>query len=378
VKPKEVPLHSVAEIIMGQSPEGENYNGDGEGKPLITGSGQMGEKFPKSTQFSRIGAKISQLGDIIISIRASIGDLNWSDRDYYLGRGVAAVRTSRTLDSKYCWWALHHTRAALERCANGSTFKQVKTEDVRNLLIPLPPIEEQRRIAAILDKADALRQKRRTALQKLDSLTQSIFLDMFGDPVTNSKGWRLIPIEEIGTVVTGNTPSREHPEYFGDTIEWVKSDNLNTPHYYITRSAEGLSEIGRTVARTAPSSSILVTCIAGSPSCIGNAAMTDREVAFNQQINALIPKEGDPHFVYAEILLAKKRIQGASTNGMKGMVSKSRFEKILLPFPPIEMQQSFARRSLDLQKMQAMSSSSLDMFENLFDTLQNRAFRGEL
>ena len=298
------------------------------------------------------------------------------------GMNLLCLRPNRSLlDSNYAQWLIRSAgfRGRLSNFINKAVNQaSVSIGNLITISVTVPPLEEQRRIAAILDKADALRQKRRTALQKLDSLTQSIFLDMFGDPVTNSKGWRLIPIEEIGTVVTGNTPSREHPEYFGDTIEWVKSDNLNTPHYYITRSAEGLSEIGRTVARTAPSSSILVTCIAGSPSCIGNAAMTDREVAFNQQINALIPKEGDPHFVYAEILLAKKRIQGASTNGMKGMVSKSRFEKILLPFPPIEMQQSFARRSLDLQKMQAMSSSSLDMFENLFDTLQNRAFRGEL
>lgn len=244
--------------------------------------------------------------------------------------------------------------------------------------LPLPPLTEQRRIAAILDQADALRAKRRESLAQLDRLTQAIFIDMFGDPLTNPMGWPEVLLEKLGSVVTGNTPSRDDHANFGNVIEWVKSDNLNTSRYYVTRAAEGLSEIGRRKARTAPADSVLVTCIAGSPECIGNCAMTDREVAFNQQINAFLPSVGNPHYYLALFRVGKKLIQQASTNGMKGMVSKGRFEQIIVMSPPEELQKVFARRVLDTVALKDRQTKSLEQLDELFASLQGRAFRGEL
>ena len=162
---------------------------------------------------------------------------------------------------------------------------------------------------------------------------------MFGDPVANPRKWQRVPIRDIGTVITGNTPSRECSEYYGDAIEWIKSDNINTAGAVLTTAAERLSQTGREVARTVPSASVLVTCIAGSPSCIGNVAIADREVAFNQQINALVPKQSyHVFFLYYQFLLGKSLIQRASTGGMKGLVSKSRFEAVEFVAPPSPIQ----------------------------------------
>jgi type I restriction enzyme S subunit len=122
-----------------------------------------------------------------------------------------------------------------------------------------------------------------------DELLQSAFLDRFGDPLTNKKGLPTAPINELGRVVTGNTPPRANPENYGNAIEWIKSDNINTPEHFLTPADEYLSEVGKLQGRTVPAGSTLVTCIAGSPSVIGNAALADREVAFNQQINAVVP-----------------------------------------------------------------------------------------
>ena len=244
--------------------------------------------------------------------------------------------------------------------------------------IPLPPLAEQRRIAEVLDRAETLRAKRRAALAQLDALNQSLFLDFFGDPATNPKGWPRKRIGDIGKVITGNTPSRAKPEYYGSHIQWIKSDNINTPHYYITEATESLSESGKAVGRTAPAGSILVTCIAGSPECIGNAAMTNREVAFNQQINAIIPINGDPHFLYVQMLVGKKLIQNASTAGMKGMVSKGRFEEVILMLPPIDLQREFAQRVAAVERLKASQRAALTELDALFAALQHRAFRGEL
>jgi type I restriction enzyme, S subunit len=279
---------------------------------------------------------------------------------------------ARWLNQQFDW------RVFQGMCRQWVNQATVNRDSLLGLRIPLPSLPEQRRIAEVLDRADALRAKRRAALALLDTLTQAIFLDMFGDPVANSRAWPRKRIVEIATVVTGNTPSRAVPEYFGDAIEWIKSDNINTPHYYLTRADEGLSESGKAVARTAPPMAILVTCIAGTPECIGNAAMTDREVAFNQQINAVIAHASNPHFLYAQLLVGKRLIQRASTSSMKGMVSKSRFEQVELIAPPLPTQNEFEKRIVAVQGIQAAQLVSLASLDALFASLQHRAFRGEL
>lgn len=371
-------LDAVCEITMGQAPDGESYNTDDDGLPLIAGAGDFGEKHPVPKKFTNAPGKVCALGDIVLGIRASIGEKVIADRDYCLGRGVAGLRPKSGLHSRYLWHWLTQAAPVLTAKARGATFKQVNRDDIGVLRIDVPPLPEQQRIAEILDKADALRAKRRAALAQLDTLTQSIFLDMFGDPATNPKGWPRKRISEVATVITGNTPSRAVPGYYGTDIEWVKSDNINTPHYYLTRADEGLSAHGKEVARVAPAGSTLVTCIAGSPACIGNAAMADREVAFNQQINAVVPRDTDPHFIYVHLLAGKPLVQQASTSSMKGMVSKSRFERIMLMCPPMALQREFASRVAIGEELRASYHASLGILGTLFASLQHRAFRGEL
>ena len=260
----------------------------------------------------------------------------------------------------------------------GGSLLRARPDGVKEIEVPLPPLGEQQRIATILDQVDSLRRLRQRAIDRLNSLGQAIFYEMFGDPVTNSREWPTRQISDVATVITGNTPSRQVSEYYGSHIEWIKSDNINTPHYYLTRADEGLSGQGKQVARTVPAGSILVTCIAGSPECIGNAALTNREVAFNQQINALVPLDGDPHFLYGQIRYGKHLVQQASTAGMKGMVSKSRFERIALIWPPISLQRQFADRIQAVERITADHRVSSEKLNALFSSLQHRAFRGEL
>ncbi len=106
--------------------------------------------------------------------------------------------------------------------------------------------------------------------------------------------------------------------------------------------------------------------------------MTDRAVAFNQQINALVPVHGDAHFLYVQILVGKRLIQEASTAGMKGMVSKSRFERVLLTFPPLDLQREFGCRVVAVEKLKTAYRASLVELDTLFASLQHRAFRGDL
>ncbi len=202
---------------------------------------------------------------------------------------------------------------------------------------------------------------------------------MFGDPVTNPKGWLKSPIKELGSVTTGNTPPRMDEDNYGDYIEWIKSDNINTPSHFLTVSKEMLSEKGATIGRIVPKNSILVTCIAGSPECIGNAAIANREVAFNQQINAITPNsKTNPYFLYAQLLVAKKYVQKASTESMKGMISKGKFQEVQFLNPPFELQKKYGEFFEKYLSLTIKNNDSNCTGVDLFNSLVQRAFRGEL
>ena len=375
-----IALEQTCDFLSGYAWSAASFETDPVGLPIIRIQNVDAVRVSDFVYWSGEYDKrfVVRAGDLLLTLSGSFRAVVWQGPDALLNQRIVKLipKPGYSLD-----WLLHVLRNGLNTISGlgrHALVSNVALADLRQLKVSSQTSEEQRRIAAILDQTETVRCQRRAALAHLDSLTQSIFLDMFGDPVTNPKGWSVKPVSSLGRVVTGNTPSRDVPEYYGNSVEWIKSDNLNTPHYYLTRATEGLSDAGKAIGRVVPPQSILVTCIAGSPDCIGNAAMADREVAFNQQINAFVPSELDSHFAYAQIVVGKKLIQNASTNGMKGMVSKSRFEAIEFIVPPLPLQQTFATRIQAIESLKTTHRTALAQLDALFASLQQRAFAGEL
>jgi type I restriction enzyme, S subunit len=314
---------------------------------------------------------------------AGNGDLNVK---YYEGKFNAYQRTyiiesrdESVLDIRYLYWFLYKYVEKLRKLSIGGVIKYIKINNLTDPVIPLPPLKEQKRIIKILDKADTLRQKRKQSIKELDDYLRSVFLEMFGDPVKNSKNIQKAKIKEMGKVSTGNTPPRGDAENYGSFIEWVKSDNINNNNHYLTKAAEYLSKSGYKKARVVPAGSIMVTCIAGSKSCIGNVSITNREVAFNQQINAIIPNSDvNQLFLYAQILFNKQLFQRASTNSMKGMLNKSKFSEIELLKPDIELQKKYSFIFSKAETIKQKMLSQSEDLENQFQALIQKAFKGEL
>lgn len=214
-------LSDICEISMGQAPSGTSYNMDEEGYALLAGAGDFGELTPEPKKYTSMPTKLSKKGDLILCIRATIGDLNWSDKTYCLGRGVAGLRViPDRLDSRYLWHFISTNKVQLSSKGTGSTFKQVNSTHIKEWEIPIPPLKEQKRIAAILDKADNLRRKRQQAIKLADEFLRAVFLDMFGDPVTNPKNHEMVPITKLASVITGN--AFKSNEYVGDSSESVR------------------------------------------------------------------------------------------------------------------------------------------------------------
>lgn len=283
------------------------------------------------------------------------------------------LKVKKGIDFDYLFYVL--SEYDVTPFTTGTTRAKLTKSDALKIPIPLPPLAEQRRIAAILDKADAIRRKRQQSLELADSLLKSVFLDMFGDPVTNPKGWETSALKTFGNIVTGSTPSRENSDSYGDGIEWAKSDNINTPYHFLTEAKEQISSKAIHTARVAPPGSILVTCIAGSRDCIGNSAITNRNVSFNQQINAIIPTHSwMTNFIYGQIFTQKKIIQQASTESMKGMVSKGRMENIMFLSPPKDLVFDFSKKSTQIFMLSSSLWKAQAEANHAFKSLQQSFF----
>lgn len=291
---------------------------------------------------------------------------------------VAVAKTEKDI-ARFHYHYLRFNIQLISSGFRGAGLRHVSKSHLEAMLVPDMDGAEQRRIASVLDKANLIHQKRAAIVSFAGEYLRSAYFDAFGDPVINSRNFPESPIREIATVTTGNTPSREMAAYYGDHIEWIKSDNINTPSHFLTKATEGLSEAGLRVGRSVPAGSTLITCIAGSPSCIGNAALADRSVSFNQQINALTPKPGiEPEFIYATTLFSKARIQAASTNGMKGMVSKGALEQVRFILPPPDQREKFVAIFRKVMALTAKLESASSEASMLYGSLAQRAFQGQL
>ena len=380
MSPSRVPLGDIADFVNGVAFKPDDWEESGKRILRIQNLTDSTKPFNRTNRAVAKKYEVSP-GDLLVSWSATLGVFVWEGPDTALVNQhiFRVVPDHGRIDPCYLRHMLSDALVQMEQHLHGATMKHVNRGEFLATTIPLPPLDEQKRIAGILDAADALRAKRRKALAELDTLLQSTFLDMFGDPVTNPMGWDTYALGEVGEVITGNTPSRKRLEYYGEDIEWIKSDNINDPSFVLTEAVERLSVTGKAVARTIPRGSILVTCIAGSPSCIGNAAIADREVAFNQQINAFVPGEGIAlWFAFGVFWVGKRLVQSASTSSMKGMVSKSAFSAISIPIPPTSLQSRFAAIAESVEQQKARQRAHLAELDTLFASLQSRAFRGDL
>ena len=325
------------------------------------------------------GAKILPAGSVLLSSRAPIGLVAINTMPMATNQGFKSlVPKNGQIDTAFlAYWLSANTRY-LQSLGSGATFKEISKAVVEKIEIPVPPLAEQRRIARILDLIVTLQRRQRKAVAAAASIVPASFYDTFGDPIHNSKRWLCASIKEVGTVVTGNTPPRSEPRNYGGEIGWVKSDNISDDSLYVLASAEHLSQLGATRARIAPPGSILITCISGSPSAIGRVALATNTLAFNQQINAVIPTDIDPRFLCTQLRLMRPLLRSISTGGMKGLISKRTLEGVEVIVPPREQQEAFGR-GFDLVGTQLRCYQQRSkQATKLFSSLQYRAFNGEL
>ena len=206
-------INEVCIINMGQSPDSSTYNKNGNGLPFFQGNADFGVQYPEIRMWCSEPTKVAQEGDILISVRAPIGAMNIAICECCIGRGLAALTVKKDVcERKYLWYALSNKVEELNAKGTGSTFKAINKKILEETEIPLPPLDEQRIIAAVLDKVCDLIAKRRQQLDKLDEMVKARFVEMFGDPVSNPHQWEKVSLSELADVRIGPFGSLLHKE----------------------------------------------------------------------------------------------------------------------------------------------------------------------
>lgn len=226
-------LDELCALNMGQSPDSSSYNEIGEGLPFFQGNADFGVLHPKVRVWCDAPTKIAHPGDILISVRAPIGAMNIADRECCIGRGLAALTVDENLCSRrYIWYAIGNKVDELNAKGTGSTFKAISKNILGATDIPLPSHNKQCHIAAVLDKLTHLISLRKQQLAKLDEVVKARFVEMFGDPVQNTKNFPLRMGQDIFKLSSGKPVPEEKrfqkgiPAYGGNGISWYTDEAL--------------------------------------------------------------------------------------------------------------------------------------------------------
>ncbi len=321
-------------------------------------------------------AKIFSKGTVLYTIFATLGEVGILNIEACTNQAIAGITIKNIyqLDTDYLYYYLKSKKKFVNNVGRGVAQSNINMSILKSFEIPLPNFVVQKKVVNVLDIVSSIIENYQQEIQTLDELIKSRFVEMFGDPISNPMGWNKKPLANECDIVTGNTPSRKVPEYYGDYIEWIKSDNINTPNAILTKAEEYLSEEGLKVARSVDAGAILMTCIAGSIGCIGNVAIANRTVSFNQQINGIIPKRNNTWFMYVLFELSKGGIQSAINMALKGILSKGQLAEMEFIFPPVKLQNEFGDFVEQIDKLKVVAQEALDETQKLFNSLMQQYF----
>ncbi|WP_323587489.1 restriction endonuclease subunit S [Aliarcobacter butzleri] len=375
---KECKLGEVAEIIMGQSPTGDTCNTNGKGTPLLNGPTEFGIQFPKAVQFTISPKKISEINDILFCVRGSTtGRMNWANEHYALGRGLASIRHRQGHDYRYFIKALlDFNLPVILASATGSTFPNVSREQLENLDISLPPLEEQKAIAEILssldDKIDLLHRQNQT----LESLAQTLFRQWFEDKEFDGI------IGDIIKLQSGYAFKSKDFQYFG--IHGVlKIKNISNSIIDIFNT----DFIDLTVANKTDekfkilSGDILFGMTGAEIGKMGIVPKTDKNLWLNQRVGVLREKYlGAKYLAYLQLTseFGFDYITSTATGSAQPNISAREIEQC--PFVKLEVDEieNYSNEISPLFEKIIFNLGQIQTLENLRDTLLPKLLSGEI
>ena len=338
-------LKDIAEITMGQSPDSLSYNNVKRGLPFYQGNADFGELYPIAKTWCDAPKKTAKKNDILISVRAPIGAINYTSELCCIGRGLAAITVEDDIDRNYIYYFLKAKNSELINQGTGSTFKAIGRPVLE--MLKVPAISEKQKILIIksIDFLVDIIKLRKKELILLDELIKARFIEMFGEPVNNDKGWVKDSVERLcREIYGGGTPSKSHPEYYeGGEIPWITSKDMKTDILIDSQIHINEDGVENSTARIVPKNSVIMVIRSGILKHTLPIAINAVPITVNQDLKVFIPGN---RIVTKFLAYQFKMMERNILSGVRAVTADNiEFDALKrreLIVPPIELQQEFA------------------------------------
>lgn len=375
-----VKLPEVCELIMGQSPDSASYNKSKEGLPFYQGNADFGPKYPTPTVWCSAPKKIAKNNDILISVRAPIGDLNFANEECCIGRGLAALRVKdySKYSKEYLFAFLKSTARELQRKGIGSTFTAIGKSVLENLEINVPSLPEQQKIAAHLDSIQSAIDNKKQQLQQLDELVKSKFVEMFGENPVESGKWK---VETLGNLCTKLNDGTHHsPENYdvGD-FKYITAKNIKEDGYDFSDLKFVTKQVHETIfSRCNPEYGDVLYIKDGATTGIAMINTLREEFSLLSSVALLKYKRDIINGFYLCAILNDKNMYYKIREGMGGAaITRLTIEKIKnikISVPPIELQNDFATFVQKIDTVKSIIKTQLNDLNELLESKMDEYF----
>ena len=373
-----VMLKDVCAINMGQSPDSNNYNDTGDGVPFFQGNADFGERYPVTRKWCSVPTKMAAPDDILISVRAPIGAMNYAKEDCCIGRGLAAITPDKSkVSPAFIFWLLKGKNAELNSKGTGSTFKAISRKVLEETMIPEIPLEKQKEFSEILERVYGVIQARKEELKKIDDLIRARFVEMFGMLNSPSQEFTKATLKELCNKITdgkhGGCKVEEGTERYFVGAREIYDDEV----HYDTAPEINVDEFEKDYKRCNIEMGDFL--IVNTGATIGKSAIaTDErtEHTLLQKSVALLKVKKEllnPVFLRWCYRVNTQMYIVESASAQPNLLL-SKINSTVIYVPDMELQNQFADFVHQIDKSKAVVQKSLEETQLLFDSLMQKYF----
>lgn len=314
-------------------------------------------------------AIIASPGDVIIAITSE--DIDGSCKsvvwlgNYDIAVSAHAAILKHNMNGKFIAYYLRSNTFFTQKLKYARGFKvmEIKTKDLAKLVLPIPPKPTQLSIVSELDKLNELIQIKKEQLKDYDALAQSIFYEMFGDPVENEKGWEVKKIGDVCKTSSGGTPSKAHDEYYNGDILWLRSGEVGQGDIYDTEQTITLLGLENSSAKIFPVNTVVIAMYGAT---VGQVGILRKEMSTNQAICGILPNGVlTPEYLNYFLLRMKSEFLKLAIGGAQANISQQIIRKTLIPLPPLSLQKYFTCRIRQIKQQKAAIQKTITDLETL-------------
>lgn len=367
-------LKDVCAINMGQSPDSSNYNYDGVGLPFFQGNADFGERYPVARKWCSVPTKIAKPEDILISVRAPIGALNYAREECCIGRGLAALTPDKSkVSPEFIFWLLKAKNIELNSKGTGSTFKAIGRSVLEETRLPNVPLTAQREYSQVLENIYAIIQSRKIQLQKLDELVKARFVELFGDPQRNPHGYKHTKLSDIATYYNGLTYKPENVAEEGTIV--LRSSNIQNSQLDFADTVRVDCAIKERLM--VQKNDILMCSRNGSAKLVGKVALikdTQEPMSFGAFMMIIRSHYFGYLMTYFQMDAFRQQIKTGATTTINQITGRM-LDDVTIPLPPMALVDQFAVFVEQTDKSKVAIQKALDEAQLLFDSLMQKYFQ---